>query len=107
MHLTYMKWLILLVCLPLLILWLTNFKFLSKYKRTLGLCVFSGLLIGIPWDFLAIRARIWEFPQENIVGIWIGGLPLEEYLFLIFVTMLISAITLILKHRLPNLIVDE
>mgnify|MGYP001580350402 CR=1 FL=1 len=101
---SYLMWLTILVCFPLSVLWLTHLKSLMKYKRTISLCVFSGLLFGIPWDYWAIQTRIWEFPRENIVGIWIAGIPLEEYLFLVFVTMLISTITLILKHRLPNLI---
>ena len=103
-HLTYAKWLSLLVGLPLVVLWITHWKVLNQYRRTVGLCILSSLVFVIPWDYLAIQTRIWEFPRENIVGIWIAGIPLEEYLFLVFVTTLISTITLILKHWLPNLI---
>jgi lycopene cyclase domain-containing protein len=103
-HLTYLKWLTFLVCLPILVLWLTHWKALFMYRRTVTLCILSGLLFGIPWDYWAISTRIWEFPPENILGIWIIGIPLEEYLFLIFVTMLISTITLVLKTRLSHLV---
>lgn len=102
---TYIKWLLIFVWLPTLILWSTNFNLLKRYKKTLWFCVFCALAFSVPWDFWAIKTKIWVFPQDTNLGIWFGGLPLEEYLFIIFVTLEISTLTLVLKHKFKNLII--
>jgi len=105
--LTYISWLSIFVWLPLLILWLTNFKLLWKYKNTIGLCVFCALMFSIPWDFWAIQTKIWIFPPDTNIGLWFGGLPFEEYLFIIFVTALLSSITLILRERTKHWLLER
>ena len=101
---TYLKWLLIFVWLPTLLLWVTNFDILRRYKRTLLSCVFCALVFSIPWDYWGIKTKIWIFPQDTNLGIWFGGLPLEEYLFIIFVTFEISTLTLVLKRKAKNLI---
>ncbi len=104
---TYIGWLALFVWLPLLTLWVLYFQTLRRYKRTMIFCVFWALVFSVPWDWWAIRTRIWIFPPDTNVGIWVGGIPLEEYLFIIFVTALISTITLVLRDRARKLLIDE
>lgn len=103
----YLKWLTIFVWLPLFVLWATHFRILWKFKRTISFCVFWALVFSIPWDLWAIHTQIWIFPSDTNVGIWIGGIPLEEYFFIVFVTMLISTITLILRERAHHLLVEE
>ena len=42
-----------------------------------------GLLfiIGITWDYYAVSQGHWKFPGSGLLGIYIGILPIEEYLF--------------------------
>lgn len=105
--LTYLKWLLIFVWLPTLILWITNFYFLKRYKKTLLSCIFCALVFSVPWDFWAIKTKIWVFPKDTNLDIWFGGLPLEEYLFIIFITLEISTLTLVLKYKYKNLIVKD
>lgn len=100
----YLIWLSIFVWVPTLLLWVTNFDILRRYKRTLLFCTFFALLFSIPWDYWATKSKIWIFPQETNLGIWLGGLPLEEYLFIIFVTLEVSTITLIVKNKAKKLI---
>jgi len=95
----YILWLSIFVWLPLIILWALNWNYLSQYKKTFLYCAGWALLFSIPWDIWAIQTRIWIFPPETNIGIWIGGLPMEEYFYIIFVTVLISTITLLIKKR--------
>ena len=95
----YIYWLSIFVWLPLLILWVVNWKYLSRYKKTFLYCIEWALLFSIPWDIWAVKVQIWLFPQDTNIGLWIGGLPLEEYFFIIFVTMLISTIVLLLRRK--------
>lgn len=101
----YLKWLLIFVWLPTLFLWLKNFDLLRRYTSTLSLCIIFALIFSVPWDLWAIKTKIWVFPQDTNLGIWFGGLPLEEYLFIIFVTLEIGSLTLVLKHRFKNLII--
>ena len=63
-----------------------------------------GVLIPTVWlasaDVLAIRLGIWSFNPELTLGIWIGGLPLEEGLFfLITNVMVVQGILLVAAPR--------
>lgn len=100
----YLIWLSIFVWIPTLLLWTTNFNILRRYKKTLILCIFAALVFSIPWDYWATGTKIWIFPKETNLGILFGGLPLEEYLFIIFVTLEISTITLIVKNKGKTLI---
>ena len=93
----YIYWLTIFVWLPLIILWALNWKYLSQYKKTFLYCVIWALIFSIPWDIWAIRTDIWRFPADTNIGVLIGGLPLEEYFFMIFVTMLVSTVVLLLR----------
>jgi len=51
--------------------------------------LFPGVLvmmaIFIPWDIAFTEHGVWGFNPEYLSGIWIAGLPLEEWLFFIVV----------------------
>ena len=42
-------------------------------------------IIGVLWDSFAIWRGDWIFPQGRNLGITIGFMPLEEYLFILIV----------------------
>lgn len=98
----YIHWLAIFVWLPIIVLWAINWKYLSRYRKTFAYCVIWALLFSIPWDIWAVEAQIWSFPQDTNIGLWINGLPLEEYLFMIFVTILISTIVLLFRKKFAS-----
>jgi len=104
---TYLAWLSIFVWITTLLLWVKNFNILRHYKRTLFFCIFWALAFSIPWDYWAIKTKIWALPPETNLGIRIGGLPLEEYLFIIFVTFGISTLTLIIKHKVKKTLFNK
>ncbi len=63
--------------------------FISNYKH-----LFKGtLIVGggfIVWDSLKTFTNVWTFNENYIVDIFIGNLPLEEYMF--FVTVPIACV---------------
>jgi lycopene cyclase domain-containing protein len=97
--LTYLRWLAVFFCLPLAALWLTHFRLLWSHRQTIGLCAFWALVLSVPWDWWATRTRVWTFPADTHLGVWIGGLPLEEYLFIVGATTLVSSFTLVVGAR--------
>lgn len=102
---SYLWWLTLFVFVPQAIL-LTQFRILLRYWRTLLFCILWSLAFGAPWDIWAVNTKIWTFPDDTNVGLWVG-IPLEEYLFIVFVTLLVSSITLVVRARLGKWLVDE
>jgi lycopene cyclase domain-containing protein len=95
----YIYWLIVFAWSPILILWIINYKYLVKYKKTFIYCILWSLIFSIPWDMWAIKANIWVFPEGANLGVIINQLPIEEYFFMIFVTMFISTVVLLLKRN--------
>ena len=55
--------------------------------KNLGISLFILFIIGIIWDQLSVRFGIWSFSQDKIIGN-LFGLPIEEYIFVIFVPLL-------------------
>jgi lycopene cyclase domain-containing protein len=55
--------------------------------RTLLLSLGFLFCIAVLWDQLSVRMGIWSFSQNEIVGS-VFGLPVEEYLFFLFVPLL-------------------
>ena len=53
--------------------------FHSFKERILWVLIF--LLVGAPWDALAIMNKHWIFPGQGILGIYIGVIPIEEFLW--------------------------
>jgi lycopene cyclase domain-containing protein len=57
------------------------------HVRTLLPALLILFIIAIIWDQISVRLGIWSFSQKESVGSFLG-LPVEEYLFFIFVPLL-------------------
>jgi lycopene cyclase domain-containing protein len=55
----------------------------SRRERVLVVLIF--FLIGVLWDTFAIWRGHWYFNEEKLIGVTIGLMPLEEYLFILIV----------------------
>ncbi len=97
--LAYLIWLAVFVWLPLFVLWAKNIELVRKHTKTLAVCVMGSLMVAVPWDSWATARGMWLFPNNNVIGVYIINLPIEEYLFIIFVTLLSSTATLVLRER--------
>lgn len=94
---TYVTLLSIFIIIPTIITVLANLKIILTYK----LVVISSLAI-LPftflWDYFATIDRVWYF--VNIMNIWVLGLPIEEILFMTFLAIFVSSVTLItLKQK--------
>lgn len=67
--------------------------------KNLVICLFILFIVGVIWDQISVRLGIWSFSQDNILGN-LFGIPIEEYLFFIFVPLLVITVyTLINKNN--------
>jgi lycopene cyclase domain-containing protein len=57
--------------------------------------------IAVVWDQLSVRMGLWVFSQEEIVGN-LFGLPIEEYIFFLFVPLLCINIYLLVNGILSK-----
>jgi lycopene cyclase domain-containing protein len=80
--------------IPSLVL-LYIFRAKIKYKNLL-ISLFVLFILGIVWDQISVRMGIWQFSSDKTIGN-IFGIPLEEYLFMIFVPLLVITIYILVN----------
>ena len=52
-----------------------------------------------PWDNALIRNGVWSFGHTHVVGVVLGVVPLEEYVFYVLQVVLTGVFTLWLLQR--------
>jgi lycopene cyclase domain-containing protein len=97
-HATYLIWLGLFIGLPLfgLLRW---WPWLWQQRRALGLASLGSLLGGWAWDAWAVQFGVWFYEPGNIIGWWFLGLPLEEWLWIVGVTLMFGGLTVVLMEQ--------
>jgi lycopene cyclase domain-containing protein len=98
---SYIKFQILFLWLPLLLLWIFHWKTLQHYPKTIGLTTLATVIFGVPWDTLSVITGLWWYDSSPTLGIWLGPyLPLEEHLFTLTFPVLAAGTILALRRRL-------
>ncbi len=97
-HSTYLIWLGLFIGLPLLILLRWNHLIRRKWPA-LAWVTAGSLLGGWAWDAFAVQFGVWFYDPANIVNWWFLGLPLEEWLWIVGVTLMFGSLTIIVMER--------
>ena len=59
--------------------------------KNLALSLFILFIIGVIWDQISVRLGIWSFSEDKIIGN-LFGIPIEEYIFMIFVPLLVITV---------------
>ncbi len=95
----YPGWLALFLALPLALVWATRGRLLWRCRRALGLTLLGALLLGGLWDALAVRVHIWYYAAANIAGLWLLGLPVEEWLWISGTALLFGCLAVLVKER--------
>ena len=60
------------------------------------------MLLFIPWDIAFTEQGIWGFNPDYLSGIWVAGIPLEEWLFFLCIPYACLFTYESLKHYIPN-----
>lgn len=71
-----------------IICFIASFDRRIRFNRYFGAYIKSAVLAAIPlisWDVLFTAKGVWWFNTDYTLGIVIAGLPLEEWLFFIFI----------------------
>lgn len=102
-HYTYLLLNIATLFFPLLLSFDKKVAFYRKWRSVLPAIALTALLF-IPWDMYKTHAGVWSFNPEYVLGVWIGNLPLEEWLFFFTVPYAILFIYECLKAYLPDVL---
>jgi lycopene cyclase domain-containing protein len=96
---TYLIWLACFIGLPLGILLVRHGQVIRRRVRGLAWVVAGSMAGGWAWDVLAVRVGLWFYDPAHLVGWWVLGLPLEEWLWIAGVTLLFGSVTVNLAER--------
>ena len=91
---------LLVVTVPVIIYGLSH----KKYRKILAIVGLLGIPIGGVWDYIAVNVLcLWSFNPNRITGIWILGLPLEEWLFFVLTSMMSATVTLLIADKIRKI----
>lgn len=100
-HYTYLALNIATLFFPLLLSFDKKVAFYRKWRSVLPAIALTACVF-IPWDMWKTHAGVWAFNPHYVLGIWIGNLPLEEWLFFLTVPYAILFIYECLKVYFPD-----
>lgn len=95
----YATFLILFFGLPLFVIILVR-RDIFRYRRTFFWSLAAVYTIGFFWDWLSVKTGVWRYDSAPTFGIWLDGIPLEEFLgfYTLGTLFIVSTILVILKH---------
>jgi lycopene cyclase domain-containing protein len=96
---TYLIWLFVFIALPIIFLWLRWPREVWSQRRALGWTVAGSLVGGWLWDWVAIEVGVWYYDPAYISGVWFLGMPLEEWLWIVGVTLMFGSVTIVWLER--------
>lgn len=97
----YLLWHSIFVFMPSIVIWILQWRYLIKYKHTIIWISVLSFLWGIVFDWVASpMLGLWFFNHN--LNIYFLGLPLEEYLFLLFVPQELAIILLLIRKVIRN-----
>ena len=96
---TYLIWhIVFLYSIIAFLMWRWRALFWSR-RRAFAWAVLGSLGGGWVWDALAVQLDIWHYDPNHIVGWWIIGLPIEEWLWIVGVTLMFSMVAVVFIER--------
>jgi len=86
--------------LPTAAFWMLYYKELSAHG---GAIIKFMLLVSGSWyvlDVLAFRWNVWYLGASMHLGLWVAGLPVEEWMFVLFVPFSFVTYTLVARRMM-------
>jgi lycopene cyclase domain-containing protein len=113
---SYLTFLVVFLVLPLaLVSWLTQRRasrgrpLAALAVAALALHVVLAVVYTTPWDNYLVATRVWWYDPAQVLGVTLGWVPLEEYLFFVLQVLLLGLVLMWLldRHRPASPMVDS
>lgn len=95
----YLIILIVFLLIAMLLEWKFRIQLYKSWKQRVAIPIVF-LLIGIVWDNFMIYKGIWSFPGAGLIGIRIGVMPIEEYLFALIIPYFVLTLYEVLVRKI-------
>lgn len=102
---TYPLFLVLFLVIPIALLafFLRREWRQAWWVRALIFTIIVALAYTTPWDNYLVATRVWAYDPARVWNIILGWVPLEEYLFFVFQTILTGLVVVgLLKWETRN-----
>jgi lycopene beta-cyclase len=108
---SYLNFLLLFLGIPLILLGILHYRDVRQGIKippalrswpplfVIAALVVVALIYTTPWDNYLVATRVWWYDPELVLGIILGWVPLEEYIFFVVQTVLTSSWLLFLAKR--------
>lgn len=100
-NLTYILLMAGTVLVPLILSFEKSVEYYKKWKYLFPAIILTAAFF-IVWDVIFEKIGIWSFNPDYLMGIYILNLPVEEWLFFIFVPFSCTFIYEVIKARMPG-----
>jgi len=99
---TYLIYVLVFCLIPIALLWATNFPFLRRNLKVVGLSALIMFVYLCATDPFAEAWHTWFFSSDRILGWYVINFPVEEALFFLLVPIAIASATLSCLHWLES-----
>lgn len=97
-HLSYLALMLVFTLIPLFILWSRHFDFLKKNLKVILIMALIAVLYAVFSAPFAELNGAWFYTSSKILGPRILGCPIEDFIFIILVSLNISSGVLSFIH---------
>lgn len=94
------------VLVPLLRSFENRIRFYQKWPALFA-GIFVMMAVFIPWDAVFTQNKVWWFSHQHVLGLYLWGLPLEEWLFFIIIPFCVVFTYEVVRYFLPGKVFPE
>jgi lycopene cyclase domain-containing protein len=99
---TYAQFLAVFLLIPITLLAFAMRRHLSwREGRWLALLMLIALVYTTPWDNYLVASRVWWYDPDQVAGVTLGWVPVEEYIFFLLQPLMTGLWVLYLNRQLP------
>ncbi len=74
-----------------------------RYWRALFISILVMMLVFIPWDVYFTLQGVWGFNYQYVTGLYLLGLPLEEWLFFVVIPFCVVFSYEVIRYFFPRI----
>ncbi len=100
----YLTFLLIFFLAPVALLSWFNRHELRAHRRTVLWCLVFVFTLGWLWDWLSVQTGLWWYDSAPTLGLWLDGLPVEEFLgfYLLGTLLIVNVVLLVLRRSEPD-----